>query len=85
MTLNVSALSLVKGAFDNALKRESNVMSHHFEVGVIQKVQDVVLCAGKEIINTNDVITFLQQTFTEMRAEKTCSTCNKGPFSIIAH
>ena len=43
---------------------------------VIKQVTDVVLRAGKEVIDTDHLVTLTQQPVTEMRAQKSGATRN---------
>jgi hypothetical protein len=40
-------------------------------------MDDVPLASGKKIIETDDVMPLPEQSFTEMRADKTGASCNQ--------
>ena len=46
-------------------------MPDKLKIRVVQQMPDIILGAGKQIIYANDVITLLQETITEVRAQKT--------------
>jgi hypothetical protein len=54
----------------------SDVMADQFEIGMREKMADIIFAPGKEIIETDDISFFLQKRIAEMAAEKTRSTSN---------
>jgi len=45
---------------------------------------DVVFSSGEVVVNAENVVTGFYEALTEMRAEKTCSACNKNSFHCSA-
>lgn len=45
-------------------------MPHEFKCRVIKQMRDINLAACKEIIETNDLITFVQESFAKVRSDK---------------
>jgi hypothetical protein len=43
---------------------------HQLEAGVIDEVRDVVLVAGEEIVDAEDVVALRQQAFAKMRTQE---------------
>ena len=64
------------------VEREGNVVAHEFEVRIVQQCQDVVLGPGEEVVHTQDVVTFVQESFAEVGAEKTGAAGDKDAFSL---
>jgi hypothetical protein len=52
-------------------ERLRNVVPHEIKVGLRQQVRDVRLLAGEEIIDTDDVMSLLNQPLAQMRPKKT--------------
>ena len=50
---------------------------------IIEQIDDVVLGAGEEVIDADDVITFVQQTAAQVRAEEAGSTGDEDAFSVM--
>ncbi len=68
------------------MQRKGDIVAHHLKMGVVQHRCDMFAGAGKEIIDTEDLIPIVQQSLTEMRAKKAGSACDQYPFfSIILH
>lgn len=55
---------------DLNIEREGDVVAHQLEVGIIKQVQDVILIAGKIVIDAQNIVPVLEQTFAEMGTEK---------------
>ena len=45
-------------------------------------MRDVALGAGKEVVQTDDVVAVVQQAFTEMRAEETGTARDKDARAV---
>ena len=62
-------------------------MAHQLEVRMVEQMSDVVFGAGEEVVQTDDVVTVVQQSFTEMRAQETGAAGDKdaGAVGIIFH
>jgi len=45
-------------------------VAHQFEVVVVEQFDDVVLGAGEEVVDADDVVPLFQQPLAEMGAEK---------------
>ena len=43
-------------------------------------MSDIRLLAGKEIIETDDIVSFIEQAFTEMRSEEASSARHQDRF-----
>jgi hypothetical protein len=52
------------------IERKSYVVSHHFETGVIQEVENIVFAAGEIIIDAKNIMALLQEFFAKMRSQK---------------
>jgi hypothetical protein len=57
----------------------NDVVPHELEVRPRQQVRDVRLLAGEEIVDANDVMSLVDQPFTQMAAEKTCAAGYQNP------
>jgi hypothetical protein len=55
-------------------------MPYQFEKGIAQQMHHVLFLPGKIVIEAYDFISFLQQTFAEMRAEETGTACDQNFF-----
>ena len=49
-------------------------MTYQFEARVSFQVQDVLLGSGKEVIQADHFMTFIQQAFTQVRTQKASTT-----------
>jgi hypothetical protein len=47
--------------------RESDIMPHHLDQGMVQKMGDGLTAAGEEIVGANDFVMLIQQMLAEMR------------------
>lgn len=56
-------------------------MPNEFEMGVIHQMKDVVFAAGKEIINTKNIVAVTDKTFTKIGTEETGTAGYKNSFS----
>lgn len=45
-------------------------MAHQLEVWVIEQMQDVVFGAGEEVVQADDIVAVVQQSFAQVRAEE---------------
>ena len=52
------------------IEREGHIVAHQLKVRMIEQMSNVVLSAGEEVIQTDDVVTVVQQPFAQMRAEE---------------
>ena len=52
------------------IEREGDIMPHQFKMWIIKEMQDILLVSGKVVIDAEDIVSILEQTFTEMGAEK---------------
>jgi hypothetical protein len=64
----------IEDAVDFHIKRKGNVVPHQFEVGVIEQVRNVLLAAGKEVVDAQHVMAIAQQPVAQVRAKKACTT-----------
>ena len=55
---------------DLEVYRESDVVPHKFEAGVVQQMADIRLAAGEEVIQADHVVLVLEQTLAKVRSEK---------------
>lgn len=67
-----------------------DVVPNQLEILFVQQVGDVGLLTGEEIVNANHVVTFVNQSFAEVRAQKPCAAGNQNslnchffPFSML--
>ena len=58
-------------------------MSDHLEVFVIHEVKDISLLAGEEIVQTDDIMPVIQQSFAEVRSQKSAATRYKNSLFVI--
>lgn len=58
------------------IERKGYVVTYDFKVWVVEQVEYIVHGAGEKIVNTDNVMSIIQQSFTEMRYEKACSASN---------
>jgi hypothetical protein len=66
---------------DFDVEREGHVVPDELEVRLAQKVRDVVLGPGEEIVDTQDVVTSGDQALAQVRAEKTGSSGHQDSLS----
>ena len=55
-------------------------MAHEFEVRIAQKVRDVVLGAGEEVVDAKHIVALGQQPFAQVRAQKPRTARDQYPF-----
>jgi hypothetical protein len=60
----------VKDLVHFQINRIDNVVADQFEVVTIQEMTDILLGAGEEIIQAEDIVRILQQAFAEVGTEK---------------
>ena len=62
-------------------------MAHELKVRMIQQMGDVVLGAGEEVVQADNVVAVGQQSFTEMRAEEagTAGDEDAGTVGVVFH
>jgi hypothetical protein len=53
-----------------------------FEAGIPQEVADVVLAAGEEVVETQDILPLGQKFFAEVRPEKAGAAGDENPLHI---
>ena len=63
---------------DLKIDRECHIVANELKAFVIEQMLDVATHASEEIVETNDLRTFFQQPFAQMRAEKPGSTCHQN-------
>jgi len=52
------------------IEREGHIVTHPLKVRVVEQMGDVVLGAGEEVVEADDIMTIVQQAVAEMRAEE---------------
>src|SRR5450759_126734 len=62
---------------DLKIDRKGYIVPDELEVFVVEQMLDVRACAGKKVVETNDVGALRQQAFAQVRPEKTGAACNK--------
>ena len=55
------------------IQGKADIVPVDFEIRVINKVNDITLCAGKKIINTNHVMAIFQKSLAEMPTQEACT------------
>ena len=58
-------------------------MPDKLKIRVVQQMPNIILRTSKQIIYTNDVIALLQESITEVRAQKTGSSGDQ--YSSFSH
>jgi len=58
-------------------------MPHELEAWIGQKVRDVFFRAGKEIVDAKNVMPAIEETFTQVRSEESCSARNEHSCSRV--
>jgi hypothetical protein len=61
---------------DFNVQRDANIMPDQFKKRIIEKRDDIFLGAGEKIIYAKDIMSFAQQFFTQVGAEKTGPACD---------
>lgn len=69
------------------IERKGNIVAHELEVRVIEQMGDVVLGAGEEVVQTDDVMSVVQKALAQMRAEKAGAASDKdaGTVGVVFH
>ena len=55
---------------DLDIERKRHIMTHDLEPGIFEQMRNIVFNTSEVVIDTKDVITFVQQPFAEVRADK---------------
>lgn len=63
------------------VEREGHIVAHELKVRMIEQMDNVVLGAGEEIIEADDVMAIVQQAFAEMGSEKAGAASDQNCFS----
>ena len=63
------------------VQREGDVVAQEFKVRVVEQVGDVVLGAGEEVVDADDVVALGQQALAEVAAQEAGAAGNQNPFS----
>ena len=68
-------------------ERKGHIVAHQLEVRVIEQMGNVVLGAGEEVVQADDVVAVVQQAFAEMRAEEAGTTGDEdaGAVGVVFH
>jgi hypothetical protein len=66
---------------DLDIERKGHVVAHQLEVRAFQQMGDVVLGPGEEVVETNHVVAFGEQTLAEVAAEEAGAAGNEDTFS----
>jgi len=53
------------------------VVADKLEAVIVHEMDDVPLASGKKIIETDDIMPFPEQSFTQVRTDKTGASCNQ--------
>jgi len=61
---------------DLHIKREGNVVAKEFKIGIPNQMGDISLGPCIEIVDTEDIVSILEETLTEMGAQKTGPSCH---------
>jgi hypothetical protein len=56
-------------------------VAHQLEIRVVEEMGDVVLGAGEEVVETDDVVAFSEQALAEMAAEEAGAAGDEDAFS----
>ncbi len=56
-------------------------MAHQLEIGVGEQVSDVVLGAGKKVIDANDVVTLGEKAFAEVSTQESGTASDENAFA----
>jgi len=51
---------------DLYIKRERDIVAHQLEMRVFKQIDDVVLAASKEVIDTDNIVAFVKQSLAEV-------------------
>jgi len=73
----------VVNLIDFDVDRECYIVSQELESRLPHKMQDIVLCAGKEIVQTQDVVFFCDQLVAKVRAQKSCTSGDDYALFVI--
>ena len=57
-----------------------DIVLDKFEIGIIQKMGNILFFTGNQVIHTDNPKMLLEQSLTEVRTDKTCPAGNKNLF-----
>ena len=64
-------------------ERERDVVAHELEIGMVEKMRNIVLAAGEEIIDAQHVAALLEQAVDEVRSEEAGAAGHHHAFTQI--
>jgi hypothetical protein len=69
------------------IERECNIVTHQFEVGMVEEMGDICPAASIEVVDTQHIVTVVDQALAQVGAEKTGTTGYKDSFNgiVMAH
>lgn len=76
--------SQVEDLIDFQEDRLDDVVADEFKVGAADEVSDIFLAASEEVINANDVVTTIDEEFTEVGAYKAGTTGDEDTVAFYA-
>jgi hypothetical protein len=68
----------IKDSIDFGIIGKGYIVADKFEIRISDKVGDVSLLSGKEIVQADDIVFILNKPFTEVAAEEARSTGYEG-------
>ena len=68
---------------DLDIERKAHIMAHELEARMIVEMIDIALCAGEQIVGTQDLLAIGEQTINQMRAQKTGAAGYQDTFAAV--
>jgi hypothetical protein len=59
-------------------------MPDEFEKGIFEQVEDIAFAAGEEVVEADDLVTFIQQAFAQMGSKESRSTGDQNAHAMNA-
>ena len=60
-------------------------MADNLKIGIIQKMQDVVFASGEKVVNTDDFMSHVEQSFANMGTEEAGAAGDEYAFFLHGH
>ena len=66
------------------VKGESHIVPDNFKPGIVQQLVYIAFAAGEKVVNTNNFIAHIEQSFTKGTAQKAATASNQNPFHKLS-
>lgn len=61
------------------VQRKGDVMAHHLKIGIAHQMSNIAFSPCEKVVNTQDIMSFGEQPFAQVGAEKARTTSYQNP------